>query len=161
MAGNGFFKDPNLIPIQEKVLAQERLTFEDGLALYRSADLLGVGLSGEHRPGAAARQQSLLHYQPAYQLFQYLHQRLQVLRLRQRGRRSPGVRDEPGGDFRQSRGASGRADNGNSHCRGVTSGSAVLLLSGDAAGHQEVAARRCICRLLPPWRSAIWPGLPA
>ncbi len=43
MAGNGFFKDPNLIPIQEKVLARERLTFEDGLALYRSTDLLSVG----------------------------------------------------------------------------------------------------------------------
>ncbi|AEB09267.1 aminofutalosine synthase MqnE [Desulfobacca acetoxidans] len=43
MGGNGFFKDPNLIPIHEKVLAQKRLTFEDGLDLYRSTDLLGVG----------------------------------------------------------------------------------------------------------------------
>jgi aminodeoxyfutalosine synthase len=43
MGGNGFFKDANLNAIEEKVSAQERLTFEDGLALYRSPDLLGVG----------------------------------------------------------------------------------------------------------------------
>lgn len=43
MNGNGFFKDPALIPLHDKVLAQERLTFDDGLALYRSPDLLGVG----------------------------------------------------------------------------------------------------------------------
>ncbi|MGQ9921871.1 MAG: aminofutalosine synthase MqnE [Desulfobacca sp.] len=43
MASNGFFKDPQLLPIRDKVLAQERLNFADGLTLYRSADLLGVG----------------------------------------------------------------------------------------------------------------------
>jgi aminodeoxyfutalosine synthase len=35
--------DPSLRPVAEKVLARERLGFEDGLALYRSTDLLGVG----------------------------------------------------------------------------------------------------------------------
>jgi aminodeoxyfutalosine synthase len=37
------FSDPQLEPIHEKVLAQERLDRTDGLTLYRSADLLGVG----------------------------------------------------------------------------------------------------------------------
>ena len=37
------FDDSKLIPIREKVEAGARLSFDDGLALYRSADLLGVG----------------------------------------------------------------------------------------------------------------------
>ena len=37
------FSDPQLEPIYEKVLAQERLDRDDGLTLYSSADLLGVG----------------------------------------------------------------------------------------------------------------------
>ena len=35
--------DPALQPIAEKVIAGERLNFEDGLALYRSGDILAVG----------------------------------------------------------------------------------------------------------------------
>jgi len=35
--------DPKLKPIAEKVLAGERLGFDDGIALYRSNDLLAVG----------------------------------------------------------------------------------------------------------------------
>src|SRR5437764_21187 len=35
--------DTQLRPIAEKVLAQERLSFEDGISLYRSPDLLAVG----------------------------------------------------------------------------------------------------------------------
>ena len=37
------FDDARLEPIRRKVEARERLTFEDGIALYRSPDLLGVG----------------------------------------------------------------------------------------------------------------------
>ena len=43
MLNQDFFKDPQLLPIRDKVLARERLNFEDGLTLYRSTDLLGVG----------------------------------------------------------------------------------------------------------------------
>ena len=56
MGTNEFFKDQNLIPLYEKVMVQERLTFEDGLALYRSADLLSVGYLANIVRGAAARQ---------------------------------------------------------------------------------------------------------
>jgi aminodeoxyfutalosine synthase len=38
-----FFQDPELLPIYEKVRAQERLAGEDGVTLYRTRDLLGVG----------------------------------------------------------------------------------------------------------------------
>ena len=37
------FQDKTLEPIRHKVEAQERLSFDDGLALYRSPDLLAVG----------------------------------------------------------------------------------------------------------------------
>lgn len=37
------FKDNNLIPIWEKVLSGKELTFEDGIALYNSPDLLSIG----------------------------------------------------------------------------------------------------------------------
>src|ERR1700739_2685015 len=37
------FNDYRLKPIADKVLAGERLSFDDGLALYRSADILAVG----------------------------------------------------------------------------------------------------------------------
>ena len=37
------FGDPRLFPIRDKVEAGERLNFDDGVALYRSSDLLGVG----------------------------------------------------------------------------------------------------------------------
>ena len=35
--------DARLDPIAEKVLAQQRLSFDDGVALYRSADILAIG----------------------------------------------------------------------------------------------------------------------
>jgi aminodeoxyfutalosine synthase len=37
------FEDSRLKPIRDKVEAGERLSYDDGLTLYRSADLLGVG----------------------------------------------------------------------------------------------------------------------
>src|SRR5947209_16670597 len=40
--------DARLRPIAEKVLAQERLSFEDGVALYRSPDILAIGWLGNH-----------------------------------------------------------------------------------------------------------------
>jgi aminodeoxyfutalosine synthase len=43
MAAEFQFDDARLEPIARKVLAGERLTAEDGLALYQSHDLLGIG----------------------------------------------------------------------------------------------------------------------
>ena len=37
------FEDKNLVPIESKVWAGERLSFEDGMTLWNSFDLLGVG----------------------------------------------------------------------------------------------------------------------
>ncbi len=37
------FEDSRLLPIRDKVLAAERLSFDDGLTLFRSSDILGVG----------------------------------------------------------------------------------------------------------------------
>jgi aminodeoxyfutalosine synthase len=41
-------QDPALQPIADKVLAGERLGFEDGVALYRSNDLLALGYLANH-----------------------------------------------------------------------------------------------------------------
>ncbi|MCH6554469.1 MAG: aminofutalosine synthase MqnE, partial [Acidobacteria bacterium] len=43
MTGQLTIEDKRLAPIAEKVQAGERLTFEDGLALYRTHDLLALG----------------------------------------------------------------------------------------------------------------------
>ena len=37
------FEDPRLAPIRDKVEAGQRLSYDDGITLYRSPDLLGVG----------------------------------------------------------------------------------------------------------------------
>ena len=37
------FEDKNLLVIEEKVRAEERLSFDDGVTLWNSFDLLGVG----------------------------------------------------------------------------------------------------------------------
>jgi aminodeoxyfutalosine synthase len=44
----GRLRDVALEPIREKVLQGRRLSFEDGLALYRTHDLLGLGLLANH-----------------------------------------------------------------------------------------------------------------
>src|SRR3954452_10402775 len=36
-------EDRRLLPVRDKVLAGERLSFEDGLAMYRSGDILSLG----------------------------------------------------------------------------------------------------------------------
>ncbi len=41
-------EDPKLRPIADKVLAGVRLDFDDGVALYRSSDLLAVGYLANH-----------------------------------------------------------------------------------------------------------------
>jgi aminodeoxyfutalosine synthase len=40
--------DKRLPPIAEKVFAQQRLSFDDAVALYRSADILAVGWLANH-----------------------------------------------------------------------------------------------------------------
>ncbi len=41
-------RDPRLLPLAEKVLAGARLSFEDGLLLYETPDLSGVGAMANH-----------------------------------------------------------------------------------------------------------------
>ena len=42
------FKDKNLYPIQEKVFKNERLNFDDGLNLYKSNDIIGIGIIADY-----------------------------------------------------------------------------------------------------------------
>jgi hypothetical protein len=68
----GRFRDTSLEPVREKVLRGQRLSFEDGVALYKSHDLLAVGHLGQPRPRAAPRRRGLLRLEHAHQP----HQRL-------------------------------------------------------------------------------------
>ena len=43
-----YIRDERLLPIADKVLRGERLSFEDGLTLYESPDLTGVGAMAHH-----------------------------------------------------------------------------------------------------------------
>lgn len=43
-----YLTDPRLLPISDKVLRGERLTFDDGLLLYETPDLAGVGAMAHH-----------------------------------------------------------------------------------------------------------------
>jgi aminodeoxyfutalosine synthase len=43
MSSPAQFEDRRLWPIREKVEAGERLSYDDGLSLYRSNDLLALG----------------------------------------------------------------------------------------------------------------------
>ena len=54
--------DANLYPIHDKVQAEERLSFDDGVALYESPDITGVGYLAQHRARAAKREFRLLQY---------------------------------------------------------------------------------------------------
>ena len=38
------FIDDELLPIHDKVVAGERLTYDDGVLLFRTRDLLGLGM---------------------------------------------------------------------------------------------------------------------
>ena len=41
-------RDEALAPIRDKVLAGRRLSFEDGVALYKTHDLIGLGSLANH-----------------------------------------------------------------------------------------------------------------
>ncbi len=43
-----YISDERLLPLADKVLRKERLTFEDGLLLYASPDLTGIGAMAQH-----------------------------------------------------------------------------------------------------------------
>ncbi|MBI4913013.1 MAG: aminofutalosine synthase MqnE [Acidobacteria bacterium] len=43
-----FVTDPDLLPVARKIAAGERLSFEDGLLLYQTGDLTGVGALAHH-----------------------------------------------------------------------------------------------------------------
>ena len=43
MSGAELFRGSDLAPLAEKIAARERLSFEDGIRLFRSRDLLGLG----------------------------------------------------------------------------------------------------------------------
>jgi len=60
------FEDARLQPILEKVRAQVRLDYEDGLTLYRTSDILGVGYMANLVRERMPRQCHLVQREPAH-----------------------------------------------------------------------------------------------
>ena len=83
------FEDPRLQPIREKVEAGERLDFEDGLALYRSPDLLGVGWMANRVRERLHGNDDLFQRQPPHQSDRRVRRQLQAVRVRQDAPRIP------------------------------------------------------------------------
>jgi aminodeoxyfutalosine synthase len=48
MIAGRHFQDSALAPVADKVFAGRRLSFEDGVTLYRTPDLLGVAQLANH-----------------------------------------------------------------------------------------------------------------
>ena len=84
-------EDPVSIPSATKVEAGERLSFDDGLALYRTARHSGARLHGQPGARAAARQRHLLQREPPHQPHRRLRGQLPPVRIRQARARSQGL----------------------------------------------------------------------
>ncbi len=74
--------DTALDKVRDKVLAGRRLAFEDGVALYRTHDLLGLGTLANQRARAEARRRRVLRVEHAHQPHERLRGDLRLLRLR-------------------------------------------------------------------------------
>ena len=89
-------EDAALKPIAQKVFSGERLSFEDGVALYDSNDLLAIGHLANHVPRKAAREPHLFQRQPSHQSHQRLRGQLQAVRFRAEARRRRRLYDGSG-----------------------------------------------------------------
>ncbi len=87
------FEDPRLEPIRQKVEAAEPLSFEDGVTLYRSPDMLGVGWMANLRARAPARQRHVLQRESAHQSDRCVRRQLPPMRFRQTRQGSQGLHD--------------------------------------------------------------------
>ena len=125
-------RDPQLRPIAEKVTAGERLTPDEGVALYATTDLLGLGLAGGLRQPPAQRRPGLLRRQPAHQSDQRLHpaEHLRVLLLRADAEGGWRVHPLAGGGVRRGRAGARHADAGVPHRRRAASQAPAELLHG-------------------------------
>ena len=156
-----FFQDPELMPIYHKVAAQERLSSEDGVTLYRSRDLLGVGY-------LAHLVRERLHGRKAYYIY---NQHINYSNICVNGCKfcafgESAETPRPTHDAVRNSGQGARASGhepiyGDPHRRRLPPGPAFFLLSGHAPGHQEPGARRCTSRPSPRWRSPTWPTWPS
>ena len=123
--------DQRLKPIAEKVLAGERLSFDDGITALPLAGFAGGRMAGESRAREKARQRDVLQRQPAHQSDEHLRGALQAVRVWPRSQRSRRLQLFAGRDLcaRGTRRSRRRA--GISHRRRTASGFAVRIFSGD------------------------------
>ena len=125
--------DPRLVPIRDKVEAGERLSFDDGVALYRTTDILALGLPGQPGARAPARQHHLLQRQPPHQPHRRLRGQLPAVRLRQARARSQGLHHVARRGVASRRRRLERSGHRVPHRRRPASGADARLVLRDAA----------------------------
>ena len=105
-------QDPALRPVAEKVTAGQRLAPADGLALYATTDLLGLGMLADWANRQQERRSGLLLRQSAHQPHQRLHppEHLHLLLLRADAEGGGRVYPLPRGGVRRGRAGSRTAD---------------------------------------------------
>ena len=92
--------DPSLSPIADKVERGERLSAADGVALFDSGDLLGIGHMADAVNRAQARRPRDVRGEPAHQSDEHLHAaedvRLLLVRAAAQGRGRVSLHDGAG-----------------------------------------------------------------
>ena len=153
--------DPRLEPIAAKVMAGERLDFDDGLALYGVGGRSGRGLAGQPRARADARRRDLLQREPAHQSDQCVRGGVQAVRVWAQEGRPGRLHDGSGrGVGDGGLGLLGSGD-GVSHCWRAAPGPAVRIFSRSGARAEGSAFPRCTSRPSPWWRWRTWRGGPS
>ena len=130
-------ESPKLLAIRDKVRSGERLSEEDGIALFLEPDLLAVGAARERGSREAPRRPHVLQSQHARRGDERLRRVVPVLLVRQARRAHAGrAHDEARGGLARARDAHerpGRAADRGARRQRPASGPAVLVLRGAPA----------------------------
>ena len=145
--------DPRLRPIHDKVMAQERLSADDALALYRSGDILAVGWLANHVRERMHGDTRLLQRQSPHQLHQRLRGGVPPVRLRPQEGRARRLHHGAGRGLEHRRFRLHRSHHGVSHCRRPACRSAVPVLRRSDRRIERALSRRCTSKRSPWSRS--------
>ena len=110
------------------------MTRQQALDLFRSPDLIGIGMAADAAaPPAPPRGRRHLHHRPQHQLHQLLHGVLHLLRLLSPAGARRGVRAVQGGDLPEDPGDHRSGRHGRAHARRPSPGPEDRVVRGPAA----------------------------
>ena len=138
------FDDSRLNPIRDKVEAGERLSFEDGVTLYRTPDILALGYLANLVRERLHGVEDLLQRQPAYQSHRCVRGQLPPVRVRQAGARPQGVHHVAGRGLAARRRRLERGRHRIPHRRRAAPGTDPGLVLRDASRPQAALSHRAL-----------------